>query len=232
MMYIQLDTINGNKKPSEKLKGMLVNLVNNAEATFDSVKEIRDQARKEGFEDFETDLLLKTYLEKALGKTKARNILYWKPRREAQKRLTDKTVTDHKNEDNNVPEIPAPDNIVIPAEVVDEVLDEQEHSEAIEALKPNYEVEGLKLRLDTTQANHDQALADKKNREEKYIQLEAKKRWNPSNQIPAVQGNTLRVKVVVSDVFREVLRLKGSKIIYANVVIDIQQNKYVRLEPL
>ena len=59
MMYIQLDTINGNKKPSEKLKGMLVNLVNNAEAMFDSVKEIRDQARKEGFEDFETDLLLK-----------------------------------------------------------------------------------------------------------------------------------------------------------------------------
>lgn len=40
---------------------------------------------------------------------------------------------------------------MIPAEVVDEVINEQEHSEAIEALKPNYEVEELKLRLDTTQ---------------------------------------------------------------------------------
>ena len=138
-----------------------------------------------------------------------------------------------KNEDNNVPQIPAPDyNIVVPEQVVNEVIGEQEHSEANEALKPNYEVEELKLRLDTTQANLDQALADKKNIEEKYKQLEAKTRLSPSNQIPAVQGNTLRVKVVVSDVFREVLRLKGSKIIYANVVIDIQQNKYVRLEPL
>jgi acid stress-induced BolA-like protein IbaG/YrbA len=52
------------------------------------------------------------------------------------------------------------------------------------------------------------------------------------NSSPAVQGNTLRVKVVVSDVFREVLRLKGSKIIYANVAIDVPQNKYIRLEPL
>lgn len=87
MMYSQIDTIIGNKKPSEKLKGMLVNLVNNAEAIFDSVKEIRDQARKEGFEDYETDLLLKTYLEKGLGKARARYILYEKPRLEKQKNL-------------------------------------------------------------------------------------------------------------------------------------------------
>lgn len=50
---------------------MLVNLVNKAETIFDGVKEIRDQARIDGFEDYETDLLLKTYLEKALGKYKA-----------------------------------------------------------------------------------------------------------------------------------------------------------------
>jgi hypothetical protein len=44
-------------------------------------------------------------------------------------------VTDHENEDNNVPEIPAPDyNIVVPEQVVNEVIDEKEHSEAIEAL--------------------------------------------------------------------------------------------------
>lgn len=71
MMYSRIDTIIGNKKPSEKLKGMLVNLVNKAETIFDGVKEIRDQARIDGFEDYETDLLLKTYLEKALGKYKA-----------------------------------------------------------------------------------------------------------------------------------------------------------------
>lgn len=191
MMYTQIDTIIGNKKPSEKLKSMLVDLVNKAETIFDGVKEKRDQARKEGFEDYETDLLLKTYLEEGLGKARARYILYEKPRRDEQKKLTEKLATSSKNDDNNVPEIPAPDyDIVVPEQVVNEVIDEQEHSEAIEALKPNYEVEELKLRLDTTQANLDQALADKKNIEEKYKQLEAKTRLSPSNQIPAVQGNT------------------------------------------
>ena len=87
-MYSQIDTIIGNKEPSAKLKSMLVNLVNKAETIFDGVKEIRDQARKEGFEDYETDLLLKTYLEKALGKYKARYILYDKARKETQKSLT------------------------------------------------------------------------------------------------------------------------------------------------
>jgi hypothetical protein len=53
-----------------------------------------------------------------------------------------------------------------------------------------------------------------------------------TNNIPAVLGKTLRIKVVVSDVFREVLRLKGAKIIYTNVVIDASQNRYIRLEPL
>ena len=48
MMYSQIDTIIGNKEPSEKLKSILVNLVNKAETIFDGVKEIRDQARIEG----------------------------------------------------------------------------------------------------------------------------------------------------------------------------------------
>ncbi len=220
-MYIQIDTIIGNKNPSPKLTGMLVDLVNKAETIFDSVKEVRDQARKKGFEDFETDLLLKTYLERGLGKAKARYILYEKPRREEHKKLTDKLATSSKIDYNNVPEIPAPDyNIVVPDQVVNEVISEQEQTEAF---KPNYEVEELKLRIDTLQDNFDQAIADKKQLEEKYKLLEAKTRLSPSNQIPAVQGITFRVKVVVSDVFREALRLKGSKIIYANVVIDMQQ---------
>lgn len=236
MMYSQIDTIIGNKKPSEELTGLLIRLRDKVGSVLENVendiKEIRIKGHSEGFEDHEIDLLLKMYLSGLKTKRQLKWILYEKPRIKEQKKLTEKLAINGQNDDNNVPEIPAPDNIVIPAEVVDEVINEQEHSEAIEALKPNYEVEELKLRLDTTQANLDQVLADKKNIEEKYKQLEAKTRLSPSNQIPAVQGNTLRVKVVVSDVFREVLRLKGSKIIYANVVIHIQQNKYVRLESL
>ena len=86
--------------------------------------------------------------------------------------------------------------------------------------------------MENTRSNLNQTIEDKKQLEEKYKQLEAKTRVSPSNGIPAVQGNTLRTKVIVSNIFREVLNLKGSRIIYANVVIDISQNKYIRLEPL
>jgi hypothetical protein len=162
MMSTQIDTIISNKSISQKLKGMLVDLVNNAEAIFDSVKEIRDQARTEGFEDYETDLLLKTYLEKGLGKAKARYILYEKPRLEKQKKLTDNNAKIGENDYNNVPEISAPDyNIVFPDHVIEEVIQEQKQ-EQVQAQKPNHEVEELRLRLDTTQANLDQERADKK----------------------------------------------------------------------
>ena len=94
-------------------------------------------------------------------------ILYEKPRLEKQKKLTDNKAKIGENDYNNVPEIPAPDNIVIPAQVIDEVINELEQSETAEALKPNYEVEELKLRLDSTQDSLYQERADKKQLEEK-----------------------------------------------------------------
>jgi hypothetical protein len=86
--------------------------------------------------------------------------------------------------------------------------------------------------LENTRSNLAQTIEDRQQLEEKNKQLEAKTRVSPSNSIPAVQGNTLRTKVVVLDLFREVLKLKGSRVIYANVAVDISQNKYIRLEPL
>ena len=71
-----------------------------------------------------------------------------------------------------------------------------------------------------------------KNWEEKYKQLQAKARVSPTNNFPVLQGNTLKTRIVVNPLFREIIQLKGSKVIYANIVIDISQNKYVRLEPL
>ena len=68
--------------------------------------------------------------------------------------------------------------------------------------------------------------------EEKSIQLEAKTIISPSNSIPAMQGNEVRTKVVVSHLFKEILQLKRSKMIYANIIIDRMQNKYIRLEPV
>jgi hypothetical protein len=226
-----------NKEPSDKLNSMLVDLENNTKAIFDSIEEIRTQARSEGFEDFETDLLLKPYLDRGMGRDRAKYILRDKSRRKKQNSLTKNLGTSPQIDDNNVPKIPAPDyNIVFPDQVFDKATQEQKKEpspfEEFKQQEPDYGTEELKLQLENTRSNLDQTIEDKKQLEEKYKQLEAKTRVSPSNSIPAVQGNNLRTKVVVAQIFREVLALKGSKMIYANILIDLTQNKYVRLEPL
>ncbi|HEX5976009.1 MAG TPA: hypothetical protein VFY68_01965 [Nitrososphaeraceae archaeon] len=154
-MSTHIDTIIGNKELSEKLTGMLVDLRSKVglvlEDVENDIEKIRAQGHSEGFEDHEIDLLLKMYLSGLKTKRQLKWILYEKPRLEKQKKLTDNKAKIGENDYNNVPEIPAPDNIVIPAQVIDEVINELEQSETAEALKPNYEVEELKLRLDTTQ---------------------------------------------------------------------------------
>lgn len=235
-MSLQIDTAIGNKRPSGRLIGMLVDLVNNTNAIFDSVEEIRAQAHSEGFNDFETDLLLKTYLVKGLGKDKARYFLNEKPRleKEKQKKLTEDLAKIGKNDDNKVPNIPPPDyNIVVPDQILKEVSqeiqskqDQQQEASSFEEFK--HDEEELRVELKDTKKQLAQERDDKKQLEEKYKQLEAKARISPTS----VQGNKLRTKIVVNQVFREILTLKGSKTIYANIVIDSSQNKYVRLESL
>lgn len=63
--------------------------------------------------------------------------------------------------------VPTDYKVVVPDQVLEEEtkrLEQQEDAEpvneALEALKPNYEIENLKLQLDTTQSNLDQALTD------------------------------------------------------------------------
>jgi hypothetical protein len=97
---------------------------------------------------------------------------------------------------------------------------------------PDFTKEELELQLDLAQMKLDRVIEDKKQLEEKYNQLEARTRVSHSNSIPAMQGDILRTKVVVNQIFRESMILKGSRMIYAYIVIDTSQNKYVRLEPI
>ena len=93
-------------------------------------------------------------------------------------------------------------------------------------------IEDLRSQIENYKSQLEEQTTRYKELEEKHKQLEARTRISPSNYIPAVQGNNLRTKVVVAQIFREVLALKESKMIYANVLIDLTQNKYVRLEPV
>ena len=94
-MTTRIDTIIGNKEPSEKLKGLLVSLRDKVIYTLKDIEAdievINTQAPSEGYEDHEIDLLIKQYLS-GIGKTKRqmRYILREVPRAKEQKKLREK----------------------------------------------------------------------------------------------------------------------------------------------
>jgi hypothetical protein len=250
-MYISTVTPSGNKDPSERLKGMLADLRSNVSIIVEGIKEIRQQAKSEGFEEHEIHSLLRHYLSKFLSQNQIRYLLYWKPRRAVQKKLTDKAVTCHtdanmsidKEPETETVSIPTDYNVVIPEHVLEEgikQLEQQEQqkgaepiNEVFEEPKPDHGEEELRAELEDAKRLLAREREGRRQAKEKIEQLEAKTRGiSPSNGIPAVEGNMLRIKVVVNPLFRDVIRLKGKKVIYANVVIDVSQNKYIGLEPL
>ena len=141
--------------------------------------------------------------------------------------------------------IPTDYKVVIPDWVLEEETKQlereqkqQEDTESVNEVfeefnqQPNYEVENLKIRLDNARNKITELTIKNRNLEERYKQLKARTTVQPSNNVPAPQGSILRTKIVVNPFFRDVIHLKGSKAIYANIIIDTSQNKYVRLEPL
>ena len=67
-MFNKIATTIGNKVISEKLRAMLADLRSNTQAILDSIEEIKAQARSEGFEDYEIDLLIRSYFKDVLSK--------------------------------------------------------------------------------------------------------------------------------------------------------------------
>ena len=246
----EIDTIVGNKRPSEELTGMLVDLRETTRSLFnnieDKLEKIRIKAYSEGFSKQETDGLLKLYLRKScLTKNQIKWLTYEKPRRLEHKKPREKRATSGTDANMQEEIITLPTEHKILPQDLEEITQEQQAKEQgqeqqgdfiLEDLAkpqvPDYSTEELELQLDLAQMNFDRAIEDKKQLEENYRQLEAKTRMSPTNNIPAVHGNTLKTKVVVTQIFREILAFKGSKMIYANIVIDTSQNKYVRLEPV
>ena len=203
----------GNKPISDKLRSMLLDLKTNIVILYESVEAIREQAHSENFEDYEIDLLLKQFLKQFLNARQVKWILVDQPRELIQKKISENLDSNVQNDDKNLPELPQP-----------EVID---HDETIQLKDTKRTTQDLNLKLE-----NDNALTDKRHLKEKNKQLEAETRVLPTNDNPKLQGNNLRTKVVVSQLFREILDLKGSKMIYANILIDVSQNKYIKLEPI
>jgi hypothetical protein len=90
-MY-EIDTIIGNKRPSEGLTRMLVDLSDTTHSfinkTEDTLEKIRIKAHSEGFSKQETDGLLKLFLRKSsLTENQIRWLTYEKPRRLEHKNI-------------------------------------------------------------------------------------------------------------------------------------------------
>lgn len=193
-MMRDIDTQLGNKPISDKLRSMLLDLKTNIDVLLESVKAIREQAHSENFEDYEIDLLLKQFLKQFLNPRQVKWILVDQPRELIQKKISENLDSNVQNDDKNLTELPQP-----------EVID---HNETIQLEDTKLTTHDLKLKLVTALINLDNALTDKRHLEEKYKQLEAKTRVSPSNSFPAMQGNDLRTKVVVSELYRAILNLK------------------------
>jgi hypothetical protein len=163
--------------------------------------------------DYEINLLLNQFLKQFLNPRQVKWILVDQPRELIQKKISENLDRYVQNDDKNLPELTQP-----------EVTD---HDETIQLKDTKRTTQDLNLKLEK-----DNALTDKRHLKEKSKQLEAETRVLQTNGTPKLQGNNLRTKVVVSQLFREILNLKGSKMIYANILIDVSQNKYIKLEPI
>jgi hypothetical protein len=232
-MEIPDDTQIGNKTISPELEQLFSDLASHVTHTYEIVTRIKSKAHEEGFNDDEIHNLLRHNLSKFLDRNQVNYILTVKDQRK-QKREA-KMLTNQQNDSKNVPSIPAPEYNIIPLDrnKVDEELTNEVQVEK------DHQMEDLRMQLINAENKYNDLVAKVITLEEKYKGIEGKITSLSSDNSPTPQVNNLepkeknqKTKVVVSDLFREVLRLKGSHIIYANIEIDKLQNKYIRLEPL
>jgi hypothetical protein len=222
-MTIQYDTRIGNKTISSELNQLFSDLANHINSTFETLEKVKIQARKEGFSDDEIYYLSR----KALGKVKSRGQLdyFFHGKRRYQEKTLGQKHEIMQNNSNNLLDLPLPDYKTVGLSL------EQEKPQ-VESYQQNHVAEELRLQLDQANNKIEEQNTQIKTLEEKYKQLEGERKPSPTNSIPTLQGNNLRTKVIVLQIFREILNLKGSKMIYANILIDTIQNKYIRLEPI
>jgi hypothetical protein len=131
-MSIENVTTVGNRKISERLKRMLVDLRNTTATIIDAMEDIKIQARSEGLEDHETDLLIRSYLKEFLDKDQIKYVLHDKPRRAKQKSLTEKSGTSPLDVNMSEETITLPTEHKILPQDLEEITQEQQEQEDTE----------------------------------------------------------------------------------------------------
>lgn len=165
---------------------------------------MKEKAKEEGFTDQETISLFKIYLRGALTPNQIRWYLIEKEKRNLKKQLE---IKDDKNKNIQI-------RSKVQVQEAEIITDTDHKTKTIELDNAEVEsIQDLRATVDTQQ-QYISTLEEKVQEKQEVTQ----------------QQNQIRVKISVSQLYRDVLMMRNSNAIYTNILID--NNKYVKLEPV
>ena len=176
----------------------------NFNKTFNNFEKIKERARQEGFNDEETTNLFKDHLRGVLTARQIRWYLVEKEESNLKRQLEFKEK--EKQETNK--------NIQIRSQV--QIQDAELVSET------------KSIPVDSTELESIQDLRATVDTQQQYIST-LEEKVQEKEEVTRSQ-NQIRIKISVSQLYRDVLMMRNSNAIYTNILID--NNKYVKLEPL
>jgi hypothetical protein len=209
----------GLRQPSQELINIIKELGKLGTKISNVVEKLKERARSEGFNEDETKTLMRIYLKGVLSK---RQIQYWVSDRDKmnlKRQLELKQQQGQGQGQNNQVHLRTKANVQ-DAQLVSETktieLEQKREPEEGEEQEEQYQAESIQdLRATvSTQTTYINTLEDR---------LKEKEEINKSLK-------QQRIKISVSQMYRDVLMMRNTNAIYANILID--NNKYVKLEPI
>ena len=208
------------RKPSEELLNLIKEVSNLARKLSELFEAVKQRGHEEGFTDYEIKDMLRTHLKGSLTAGQIKWYLYDKDKYDLRKRLAAASQVDGNKvieEDHTGIEqrsrTTGHDVAIIPdcrssniVETTTVELDQKKEQET-------ESMEDLKVTIES-QAQYIDTL-ENKIQEKQEIQ-----KWQAQ----------LRIKISISQLYRDVLMMRNSNAIYTNILID--NKKYVRLEPI
>jgi hypothetical protein len=207
------------RQPSEELLNLIKEVGNIGTKLSELFEAVKQKGHEEGFTDYEIRDMLRTHLKGSLSAGQIKWYLYEKDKYDLRKQLAGSSqVEDNKVIEQNTKDIElrsrtkVQDVAIIPNNITSNIVEtttveldqekEQLQTESVRDLKATIE----------HQAQYINTLEDK-------IQ--------EKQEIQKLQGQ-LRIKISISQLYRDVLMMRNSGVTYTHIIID--NDKYIKLE--
>ena len=193
----------GLRKPSNELIALIKECGKVGTKLSNVFEKMKQKATEEGFTEHETISLMKIYLRGALSPNQIRWYLIEKEKRNLKKQLE---LKDKENQNKNI-------QIRSQVQIQDAELVSETKTIPLDTNQEVESIQDLRATVDTQQ-QYISTLEEKVQEKEEVARSQ----------------NQIRVKISVSQLYRDVLMMRNSNAIYTNILID--NNKYVKLEPV